>query len=156
MQTTSPELTVGIIAAVGITCFLVVRGIIFWIRQAPQTPNPWDANVEESLHQPEAVPVCHKCFSPQGPFDWFCPSCGAAAGPYNNLMPYVYVFSEGEVLRNGTTEHIPVNTLTVVGYLLYSLGVYMIVAPVYWLFLFRNIRRIRREEAAETETDVLT
>ena len=115
---------------------------LFWsIRNARVTPNPWPEEIEESVHQPEAVPLCHRCFTPQSNKDWFCPNCGTAVGTYNNLMPYVYVFSQGEVLRAGTTERLRPGFLTVAGYLLVSLQGYAFFAPIFWYFLFKNFRR---------------
>jgi hypothetical protein len=56
-------------------------------------------------------------------------------------MPYLHIFSQGEVLRNGVTERIQINALTVGGYLLISLSGYVVFAPLYWFFLFRNLRQ---------------
>ena len=81
---------------------LVLAGLwrlIVWVREAPQKPDPWDAGIERQLEEPESVEICHRCFSPQPPNAWFCEHCGSAVGPYNNLMPYLNAFSEGEVLR---------------------------------------------------------
>ena len=63
-------------------------------------------------------------------------------------MPYVYVFSEGEILRNGVTEKVRVNALVIIGYLLLSLN-YFVLAPVFWFFLFRNLRQIKKENAKQ-------
>jgi uncharacterized membrane protein len=50
-------------------------------------------------------------------------------------------FSQGEVLRNGVTDKLPHNTLIVAGYLLLSLCTYFVFAPIYWIFLFRHLKR---------------
>jgi len=136
-----------LIAAVVI--YFVTKQLLGWIRQAPIKSDPWSPEVEEALHQADAVPLCHKCFTPQPPGSWFCQQCGSAVGPYNNWMPYVYVFSQGEVFRNGVTEKIRINALTVTGYLLFSLSSYIVFAPIYWFYLFRNLKRIRAEETME-------
>jgi len=54
------------------------------------------------------------------------------------------------VLRNGVTERMRINTLTVFGYLILSLSSYFVFAPVYWYFFFKNVRRIRRQEFQPT------
>ncbi len=64
-------------------------------------------------------------------------------------MPYVCILSQGEVLRNGVTDKLRANPLTIVGYLFYSLGNYFIFAPIYWFFFFKNLRRIKAERLAE-------
>jgi len=124
---------------------LVLWRLIVWIQTAPPSPDPWDGETEQRLQQPEAVCVCHHCFTPCPPSGWFCDHCGCAVGPYNNLMPYVNVFSMGEVFRNGVADKMRVNLLTVGGYLLYSLSNYLVFAPAYWYFLFKNLTRVKRE-----------
>jgi hypothetical protein len=62
-------------------------------------------------------------------------------GEYNNYLPFEYLFSEGEVLRNGTFLKLPRSFLVIGGYLLFSIAVYVIFAPIYWFFLFRNVLR---------------
>ncbi len=58
-------------------------------------------------------------------------------------MPYVNIFSEGEVLRNGVTDKLRASPLTIIGYLIYSLGNYFIFAPIYWIFFFKNLKRLK-------------
>ena len=115
--------------------------MIRWVRDGKIAPDPWDQTVELGIHQPEALPVCHHCFSPHEHDKWFCSECGAAVGPYNNYLPYVDIFSQGEMLRAGTNGHVRQNFLTVAGYFLISLNLYFVFAPVYWYFLFRNFRK---------------
>jgi len=54
-------------------------------------------------------------------------------------MPYLYIFSEGEVLRAGVMERIRRGRLVVIGYVVVSLGMFAAAAPIYWFFLFRNL-----------------
>ena len=89
--------------AVGGLALAVFWRFIVWIREAPVRPDPWDAETEQKISEPDAQEVCPHCSTPQPPGAWFCAHCGRAVGPYNNLMPYVQVFSEGEVFRNGTS-----------------------------------------------------
>ena len=133
----------NIIAMLGVA-LLVLAGcwqLIRWVDNARPTPEPWSAEVEASLQAQDATPICHRCLTPHSDEAWFCAHCGSAVGTYNNLMPYVQIFSAGEVLRNGATDKMRANPLTIGGYLLYSLGQYLILAPIYWFFLFRNLRR---------------
>jgi len=129
----------------GVAIYRLVR----WVGAAPTTPVPWSAELETSLQEPDAVPVCHHCFTPCPPRGWFCENCGGAVGAYNNLMPYVNVFSIGEVFRNGVTEKLRINALMVGGYMLLSYH-YLVFAPIYWFFLFKNLKRVR-EQARATE-----
>lgn len=123
---------------------LVLWRIVVWIRNAPLHPDPWDAAIEQDMQDPGAVHVCHRCFSPVSAAGWFCERCGSAVGPYNNLMPYVRIFSEGEVFRNGVTDRLRASPLIVAGYFLYSLTSYVVFAPVYWFFLFKKLRQSAR------------
>jgi hypothetical protein len=111
----------------------------------PRKPDPLDAEVERRLEGPEAVEICHRCSTPQPSDAWFCKHCGCAVGPYNNMMPYLNVFSEGEVLRNGTADRMRTSPLIIAGYLLFSLSTYALLAPVFWFFLFKNLRRPKEE-----------
>ena len=110
-----------------------------WFNKGDVHPDPWGPEIDQAIRSPEALPVCHHCFTPQEQETWFCPECGAAIGPYNNYMPFINLFSEGEVFRNGVDKHVGHNFVTVVGYLLASISAYMIFAPVYWYFLFKNL-----------------
>jgi len=132
----------------------VVWRLILWIREARTTPDPWDTATAEALQQPEAQPVCHHCFAPQAEHVRFCPECGCVIGAYNNLLPYVYIFSIGEAFRTGTVGKYRVSILTVCGFFFWSLAEYFIFAPVYWFFWLRNLRQIskrtKKDEATNT------
>jgi hypothetical protein len=149
----APELIA--IATGACLLWFAFRQLIRWIQAAPLKPEPWGQEVEEEINRPDATPVCHKCFAPHSDAAWFCEKCGSAVGTYNNLMPYVCVFSEGEVLRNGVNERLRVNALTIVGYLVYSLNYLIVVplVPVYWFFLFKNLARIKREESQPSDLE---
>ena len=136
-----------IVAGLGVG-FLVIAGLwrlIAWVREAPQKPDPWDPETAHRLEEPEAVEICHRCFAQQPPNAWFCEHCGSAVGPYNNMMPYLNAFSEGEVLRNGAADRLRTNPLIITGYLLFSLSTYVVFAPIFWFFLFQNLKRPRQE-----------
>jgi hypothetical protein len=140
-----PNTVVALLGIMGLLCAGFWRFVV-WVREAPSTPDPWDAEVERTLQKPETVQVCHHCSTPQNPNAWFCEHCGSAVGPYNNLMPYVNVFSEGEVFRNGVTNRFARRPIILIGYFLISLGAYSIFAPIYWLFLLSNLRRPPNEQ----------
>ena len=117
---------------------------VVWVMEAPRTADPWDKETELQLQDEHALPVCHHCFTPQQHSGWFCPECGATVGPYANYMPYIYVFSQGEVLRAGVTEPLRPTFLIVAGYVLLSLGTFAIAAPFYWFVLFRHLWQKRQ------------
>lgn len=137
---------------IGEVTLAVLVSVFVWrfIRAGKISPEPWSEEIEKALHEPEAVEICHRCFDPVVPGSWFCKHCGGAVGPYNNLMPYVCVFSQGEVLRNGGNDKLPRNALIIIGYLLYSMTAYFIFAPIYWFFLFRNLKR-QKESIAQIQ-----
>ncbi len=114
---------------------------VIWLIDAQRTADPWGEEVTNALESDEAVEVCHHCLTPQHHNGWFCPECGATVGNYCNYLPFVYVFSQGEVLRAGVMERLRPRALIVVGYVLLSLATLAVVAPVYWFWLYRNLHR---------------
>jgi len=143
-----------IIGGLGIM-FLFLAGLwhlIVWVREAPTKPDPWDADVEQKLSEPETAEICPRCLTEQPPTAWFCSHCGKAIGPYNNLMPFVNVFSEGEVFRNGATGRFRNRPLIIIGYFLLSLAAYSVFAPIFWVALLANLKRPPNEpNAAEDQ-----
>jgi hypothetical protein len=83
----------------------------------------------------------HRCLIPQEDNAWFCPECGSAVGPYNNYMPFVVVFSKGEVLRAGVNDKFRPSFFIVCGFVVYALTQYAVFAPIYWYFMYQNFRR---------------
>ncbi len=136
------QLHPGYLLLTGLGCAFVFYRLYLWVREAQPRPDPWEPEIEASLQQGDTVPVCLKCSAPQPPGQWFCEHCGTAVGPYNNLMPYVNAFSQGEVLRNGVTARVRPSPLILAGYLCLSLD-YMVFAPLYWFLFLRNLRRSR-------------
>lgn len=134
-----------ILGLFGVACYR----LLLWLKKPPQAPDPWGKEVDQALEQEGAVPVCHHCLTPQHHNGWFCPECGATVGPYCNYLPYIYIFSQGEVLRAGATERLQHSALIVVGYLLFSLFMFSILAPIYWWFFFRNFYSHPRRKAPE-------
>ncbi len=132
--------------------------LIVWVRDAPVTPDPWNAVTEEKLSAPETEQACHHCSTPQNNTSWFCPHCGTAVGPYNNLMPYIFIFSEGEVLRNSLNHHFRNRPLIMIGYVLVALGMtpiltytYLHVAvywpfPIFLILLFKNLLGVEKQK----------
>jgi len=136
----SPEMSMEL----GALTFLAATGVAIyrfskWIMDCPPTANPWGADIEELLNRWETLPLCDKCLAPQEHDGWFCPECGSTFGPYCNFLPYVVLFSQGEVLRSGTMQRLrkkgPIITL---GYMLFAFGTMALLAPIYCLVLFVN------------------
>jgi len=135
-----PNMIIAGFAAGGLVLAVLWRFIV-WIRDAPVTPDPWDAEVEQKLSEPDAVEVCPHCLTEQPPTAWFCKGCGRATGPYNNLMPYLQVFSEGEVFRNGTSGQFRRRPFILFGYFLITVGTFPLLAPIYLLSLLLGLKR---------------
>jgi len=151
----TPEISIAIMGTLVVGGFVFYR-LVQWVREAPVTPDPWDAKTEEEVQEQEATPVCHRCFTPHAPNQWFCEHCGAAVGDYNNVMPYVDIFSQGEVLRNGLHDRMRNKPLIVIGYLLYTFSVFTILAPLYWIWFFKKLNQHRDDEAdADTNETVV-
>lgn len=128
-----------------VSVFLVIVCFARLVGSIHTEPDPWDADIDLAVRQPDAVLVCHRCITPQLPGSWFCPECGAAVGPYNNCLPWIRIFSIGEVYRAGAWRNLPVTLVTVVGLLLVSALDYTVFVPFFWYRLWRNLSRIRRE-----------
>jgi hypothetical protein len=135
-----PNLIIGGFAVGGLALAGLWRFVV-WIREAPVRLDPWDAEVEQKLSEPDTQEVCPHCSTPQPPGAWFCGHCGRAVGPYNNLMPYLQVFSEGEVFRNGTSGRFQNRPLILIGYFLITLVTFSFLAPIYWFSLLLNWKR---------------
>jgi len=144
------------VAGLGLV-FLLLAGLwrfIAWIREAPSKPDPWDAEVEQKLSEPEAVEVCPHCLTQQPPTAWFCKHCGKAVGPYNNLMPYLNVFSEGEVLRNSATGRLRKRPFILIGNFLIILAINPLFAPIYWFLVLFNLNRPPMEQETAEDRNV--
>jgi hypothetical protein len=117
-----------------------------WIRawwRSFDKPNPWPDEIEAAVRAPDAIPVCHCCATPCELPVWFCPDCGAAIGPYNNVMPYIYLFSVGEALRSGVGPEAHFTPFRTVAYVVIGLAEYGVFAPLYFIRLYRNYRRLK-------------
>ena len=125
-----------ILGLLGVAFYRLVR----WLTEGTRTADPWGEEIDKALDQEDAVPVCHHCLTPQQHNGWFCPQCGATVGPYSNYLPFVYIFSQGEVLRAGVTERFRRSPLIVIGFVLLSLTMCAVAAPFYWFFLFKHLR----------------
>lgn len=139
LATCDPNLIIGELSACGLVLAAFWR-LIVWVRDAPVTPDPWDASVAQKLSEPETPEACPHCSTPQSPAAWFCPHCGCAVGPYNNLMPYVQVFSEGEVFRNGVSGRFRNRRLVTIGFLLITLTVSPVFTLIYGLLLLSHFK----------------
>lgn len=158
-----PNLIVGGYALAGLAAYLCWR-LIVWVRDSPTHPDPWEAEVSQKLADPETQEICPHCSTPQPSTAWFCEHCGRAVGPYNNMMPYLQVFSEGEVLRNGTSSRLRKGLLIPLGYFLISVNFVLMglmsasTSPMlalllfaglfsYWILIFKNVFRRNDVEA---------
>ena len=119
--------------------------LIQWFRKAPVTPNPWDEKTEESLNQPDAVPLCRRCLESHDPDARYCSNCGLPVDSMVPLSPFHQAFALGDVLLTGTQRRFPVNWLTITGFILLSMIQYLVFAPFYWFLLLRNVRRLQTE-----------
>jgi len=110
-----PNMLIAWLAIGGLMVVFLWR-LLVWVRETPVTPDPWDAETDKKLSEPDTSQACHHCSIPLTATAWFCPHCGSAVGPYNNMMPYVHIFSEGEVYRNGMNQRFRNRPLVVTGY----------------------------------------
>lgn len=119
----------------------------WWQVQFPEPTGPlypWSDEEQEAVNRPDAVRICHRCTAPQEHPGWFCPECGAATGPYNNCMPFVNIFSTGEVLRAGIDKETRFAKWVYPTYFLFGAFECLIFFPLYWIRLIRA--QIKRTE----------
>jgi hypothetical protein len=150
-----PNMLIAKLAIGGLMVGLFWRFIV-WVREAPTKPDPWDAETDKKLSDEETPQACHHCSTPLSSVAWFCPHCGSAVGPYNNMMPYVQIFSEGEVFRNGMNRRFQNRPLVVTGYLLMIIGLFLrldlfglILCPVVCVLLLKNLCGPEKEKPDE-------
>jgi hypothetical protein len=146
---TAGERTIAVLAVLGI-CAVFLYRILRWIMSGPCTPDPWDLQTESPVDLDEAIPLCDQCLAPQQHNGWFCPECGATVGPYSNYLPFVYVFSQGEVLRAGTSGRLRRSPLITLGLVISSFVMFAVVAPFYWFRLFKTLHQSDEGSASAT------
>jgi hypothetical protein len=149
LAASDPDMLIAKLALGGIAAVFCWR-LIGWVRESPVTPDPWDAGTEEKLADPETQQACHHCSTPLKSTAWFCPHCGSAVGQYNNLMPYVSIFSEGEVARNAMNPRYRNRPLIMVGIVLMGLAVNPLLVPLYGMLLFRKLRSLAKPDGTQT------
>jgi hypothetical protein len=166
----NPNMLIGGFA-VGALLMAAAWRLIAWVRSAPLTPDPWDAETEKKIQEPETPEICPHCLTELPPTAWFCQRCGRAVGPYNNWMPYLQVFSEGEVFRNATCDRLRSSPLILIGYFLLSLtfllsiilqpfgswllSLVMLLALLsYWSSFLKNLERSKEDQPGGQQESV--
>ena len=124
---------------------VAIYRLVVWVQTAPVTPDPWGDLVETETAGEVSQTLCWRCLEPVDEGRDFCAHCGLSVGPCTNLSPYLYLFALGDGLRTGTSGQFVVKPLTVAGFLLLSACQYFIFAPIFWVFLARNISRIHQD-----------
>lgn len=146
-----PEMVVAAVATTVIALYALWR-LGQWFFGGQASPNPWDDQVEQSIQEPDATPICRRCLEPYEESARYCSHCGLPVDSLVPLSPFHQVFAIGDVLLTGTQRKFPVNYVTVTGYVLFSTVQYLVFAPLYWFWLLRNVRRIRAEANAAGDT----
>jgi len=103
-----------------------------------QHPDPWSAEIDAAVKDPNAEALCVSCLFPQAPHSWFCPHCGYPTGDYVPMMPYLQIFVVSEVLRRGVSGPPEQRAGTQVFLALFSATQYAVFAPVYWFWMLRR------------------
>ena len=133
-----PTTVVGVLGIAILLCLVLWR-LFRWLFSGPPQPDPWSEEVAAEIAKDDAVPLCHRCLAPHDSQVDFCPDCGAAVGPYTNLLPYPYLFSIGHTLRIGTSGDFRRSPLTIVGFFCLGIVEYALFAPVYWFMLLKGL-----------------
>jgi hypothetical protein len=153
----SPEAVFAVVVLVALGAFRIIR----WFQKAASSPDPWGPEVEAALQREDTLPLCPHCLAPQQQETWFCGECGNSIGKYNNLNPYLYAFSLGDLFRNATAGWVCPRPLVITGFLLLSVWVFVSQGfgsigsvglaftywALFWWLFFRNRNRIPVENA---------
>ncbi len=131
-----PQNLIAVVGVVGALGIILVRWILELLRDIP--PDPWPAELDQAVRRRDATPVCVECLSPQDARGWFCPHCGFPTGEYVPVLPYLYIFSWGELLRRGVTGPPDRNLGRVLGFAVFSMTQYSLFFPIYWFWLIRK------------------
>ena len=151
--TDPPDRRIGMLAIAGLAAY-GIWVFVRWMLQGPKTPDPWDDGVAAEIENENATPLCPHCLARHGELDHFCPDCGGPVGAYTNLMPFPYLFSVGHLLRIGTDGTFKRSRFLIVGFFLFAIAEYAVLAPVYWFMLLKNITRLRSSNRSEVEPPV--
>lgn len=147
IQTAESPRPFYILVAFGAVSFCVVY-LIRWFLYGPSKPDPWDDQIASDLREGNCTPICHRCLNLHDPLVNFCPECGAPVGKYTNLLPYPYVFSVGDTLRLGASGRFKRSPLIVIGFMLVAWEIFPLIAPFYWVRLFKNMFNQSRADAS--------
>jgi len=131
---------------IGVTAVavLAIYRAYLWYKTGPVAPDPWGSEIEATLHDGEATPLCTHCLEPQDHNGWFCPNCGAAAGPESPLLVPVQMYYLGHAFRAATGAFARRNPLVIVGYILVALVELSILGVVYLVFFFVGVGKAPR------------
>jgi len=128
-----------------------------WIRkwwESLDVSNPWSEEIDKAARASDAIPICHHCTTPCELPVWFCPACGAAVGPYNNLLPFIRIFSIGEALRSGVGPEAHFTTFRTAAYISIGLVEYGVFSPLYFIRLYRNHLRLQKEQNQKPNNEI--
>jgi hypothetical protein len=129
-------------------------GFIQWATSSRIHTEPWGDAIQNALADEESEPLCLHCLWPQAPLDNFCPHCGAPVGQYTNYLPFPYIFSVGNALRNGTNGEFRHSWWIIFGFFLFGVVEYAFFAPVYWFVFFRKLFKPRVPPALPLPSEV--
>ena len=117
---------------------LIQRTYRFFFERKPLYEDPWSPEDDAAAKHPAASKLCLRCLQPipPAPQVWFCPNCGAATGDCNNSMPFLYIFSMGELLRRGVVGKPEKGFLPKLFLVFFSIGQYAVFAPIYWFCMY--------------------
>ena len=85
-----PETQIGIF----IVSTLAIAYIIYWVRNLPHQPDPWEKlpkNEKPDLESDKANAVCGNCLTPVKPFQHYCSKCHHITGEYTRYIPFVNI-----------------------------------------------------------------
>jgi hypothetical protein len=157
--TDTPDRHIGMLAITGLAAYGILV-FVRWMLQGPKTPDPWGDEVAAEIEGENAQPLCPHCLARHGELEHFCPDCGAPVGACTSLMPPLYLFSIGHILRMGTAGTFKRSPFLVAGYFFASftgfafLTPFGLLTPVYWFMLLKNITRLRSSNQPGAEPPV--
>ena len=121
---------------------LLVMAVCALVHREYDIRDPWDDLLEEDFWE-KATPLyfCGNCGALFDDRRYFCESCGSSVGYYNNSMPFLWIFSLGDLLMYCISPGFRGGRMNIAGVYLMALGQY---GPLAIFYLYRMHKQIKQ------------
>ena len=126
---------------------LLVMGVCSLMYREYEVKEPCDDLLEDDFWE-KATPLyfCGNCGSLFDDRRYFCESCGSSVGYYNNTMPFLWIFSLGDLLMYCVSPGFRGGRMNIAGVYLMTLGQY---GPMAFFYLYRMHKQIKQNRQTQ-------